>query len=188
MNTKSDRFGDERLKKTAGSDARGSRDNADVDRVQQDGTTLSASERRRLLRQEWVSEVLPSPPGIPGFHLCWLSTTNSTDPLHKRIQLGYQPVKMSEVPGFELYKVDGGQFDGCVQCNEMLLFKIPEQVYQDLMVIYHHDIPLEQEAAIRERVSHVAGEQVDSEGRKLLEIEGDFANLGKQSARTPSFA
>lgn len=185
-NDKQDRFGDERLKKASGVEARGSRDNADVSRVQNDGGSLSASERRRLLRQGWTQEVLPSPPGIPGFHLCWLSTTNSTDPIHKRLQVGYQPVKMTEVPGFEQYQVSGGQFDGCVACNEMLLFKIPVEVYQDLMAIYHHDMPLEQESAIRERVT--ANSEVDSTGRPLNSYEGDFNNLGRAPARSPQFA
>lgn len=181
-----DTFGDARLKKGGGEAVRSSRDGADVDRVQQDGLALSASERRRMLRQDWVQEVLPTPPGIPGFHMCWVSTTNSTDPVHKRMQLGYQPVKISEVPGFEQYKIDGGQFDGCVQCNEMLLFKIPQETYNDIMSIYHHDIPLEQERSIYERV---AGEnQVDSNGRQLGIVEGDFANLGRSATRNPQFA
>lgn len=181
-----DKFGDERLKKDAGTATRGSRDNADTDRVQQDGMALSAAERRRQLRQDWVQEVLPKPPGIPGFHMCWLSTTNSTDPIHKRLQLGYQPVRVTEVPGFEQYKIDGGAYDGCVACNEMLLFKVPQEVYQDLMTIYHHDMPLEQEQSIYERVA--GSQEVDSEGRRLNTIEGDFERLGKAPARTPTFA
>ena len=184
--SKNDTFGDDRLKKETGLSARGSRDNADTDRVQQDGSALSTAERRRLLRQEWVQEVLPTPPSIDGFHLCWLSTTNSTDPVHKRMQIGYQPVKIAEVPGFEQYKIDGGQFDGCVACNEMLLFKVPTDVYQDLMMIYHHDMPLEQEQAIRDRVE--AAQEVDSNGRPLGIVEGDFAQLGRALARTPTFA
>lgn len=184
--SKDDRFGDDRLKKDSGASARASRDNADVSRVQTDGTALSAAERRRLLRQEWVAEVLPTPPEIPGFHACWLSTTNSTDPIHKRLQLGYQPVKLVEVPGFEQYKVNDGPFEGCVACNEMLLFKIPQQVYQDIMTIYHHDIPLEQEAAIRDRVNNQTDE--DSNGRRLHEVEGDFASLGRAPTRPPQFA
>lgn len=183
-----DKFGDERLKKDAAANSRASRDNADADRVQEDGGSLSSAQRRKMLRQEWVQEVLPTPPEIPGFHLCWLSTTNSTDPLHKRIQIGYQPVKASELPGFDQYKLsdNGGQFDGCVACNEMLLFKIPLDVYQDLMAIYHHDIPLEQEQSIRERVMN-SNEQ-DSEGRQLSQVEGDFQQLGRAPARTPHFA
>lgn len=181
-----DTFGDSRLKKGEGAATHGSRDNADVDRVQQDGSSLSAAERRRLLRQDWVQEVLPTPPALPGFHLCWLSTTNTTDPIHKRLQVGYQPVKLSEVPGFEQFKVQEGQFEGCVACNEMLLFKVPMQIYQDLMGIYHHDMPLEQEAAIRERVMQKT--ETDSNGKALSTVEGEFTNLGRAPARLPHFA
>jgi len=181
-----DKFGDERLKKDAGQAVRGSRDDADTDRVSSDGSTLSAAERRRLLRQEWVQSVLPQVPEMPGFHLCWVSTTNSTDPIHKRMQVGYTPVKASEIPGFDQYKIASeNEFNGCIACNEMLLFKLPMQIYQDLMAIYHDDMPREQEQAIRDRVNN-ANEQ-DSNGRSLLEIEGDFHQLGRQSTRTPIF-
>jgi hypothetical protein len=185
--SKNDPFGDERLTKSSGVAARGSRDNADVSRVQEDGMTLSAAERRKLLRQDWVQEVLPTPPAIPGFHMCWVSTTNSVDPVYKRLQLGYQPVKASEVPGMEQYRVtDDAQFEGCVRCQEMLLFKIPEQVYQDIMAIYHHDIPLEQEQSIYERVAGT--QEKDSTGRSLVTVEGDFNKLGGRASRTPTFA
>lgn len=181
-----DRFGDERLKKDAGEAVRSPRENADEDRVHEDGSVLSASERRRLLRQEWTQEILPTPPQIPGMHLCWLSTTNSTDPIHKRIQLGYVPVKASEVPGLDQYKISDGQFEGCVACNEMILFKVPVEIYQDLMMIYHHDIPLEQEASIRDRVMN--HKEQDSEGTQLGSVEGDFKNLGRAPATPPRFS
>jgi len=183
--SKNDQFGDDRLKKESGVSVRGSRESADVSRVQEDGSALSAAERRKMLRRDWVQEVLPTPPNVPGFHMCWVSTTNSTDPIHKRLQLGYQPVKVTEVPGFEQYKIDGGQFEGCVQCNEMLLFKIPMEVYQDIMSIYHHDIPLEQERSIYERVS--AASQVDSNGKSLNIVEGDFDKLGRSPVQNPQF-
>lgn len=186
-NERKDTFGDERLKKGVGSPMRGPRESADVDRVQNDGMALSAAERRRLLRREWVQEILPTVPEKPGFHRCWLSTTNSMDPIHKRVQLGYSPVKISDAPGFDQYKVaDGGQFEGCIACNEMLLFEIPMERYQDLMAIYHYDMPLEQEQAIRERV--VQKQETDSNGRPLVTVEGDFNSLGTPLARNPQFA
>ena len=40
MATKDDMMGDARLKKDSGNDVRGSRDSADADRVQQDGSAL----------------------------------------------------------------------------------------------------------------------------------------------------
>lgn len=179
-----DNFGDDRLKKDSGAAVRGSRDSADFDRVQSDGTTLTAEERRRALRKDWVQEILPTPPNIPGFHCCWLSTTNAMDPIYKRVQRGYQPVKASEMPGFGTqFMAQGGEFDGCIACNEMLLFKIDETTYNDLMTIYHYDMPLEQEASIRERV--MGAQEHDSGGRALGSVEGEFNNLGR-TVRPPS--
>jgi hypothetical protein len=186
MANNEDRFGDERLKKGSGKAVRGSREAADSAR-QQDGGSLSSEERRRLLRQEWVQEILPAVPEDPKFHYCWLSTTNSTDPIYKRIQRGYVPVKASEIPGQfgGQYTVSGGEFDGCIACNEMLLFKIPNEVYQDLMTIYHYDIPNEQEEAIYERVRNNSLQ--DSSGRNLMEVEGEFERMGRR-VPNPTFS
>lgn len=179
-----DRFGDERLKKDAGAAVRGSRSDADADRVLNDGGSLSDAERKAQLRRSWVQEKLPTPPNLPGFHCCWLSTTNSTDPIYKRMQIGYLPVKVTEVPNFGgQYRVEGGEFDGCIACNEMLLFKIPVQVYNDLMQIYHYDMPIEQEQAIQNNLSK--NMQYDSAGRKLVTVEGD--SPVHTSHRPPSF-
>ncbi len=181
-------FGDERLKKDAGNAARGSRDGMDSARVQQDGGLLSAEERRRLLRQESVQEILPTPPNIEGFHCCWLSTTNSTDPVYKRMQRGYTPVKASEVPGFGgQFVAVGGEFDGCIACNEMLLFKIDKQTYVDLMNIYHYDMPKEQEASIREKIDSMREHLGSGEEATNVEMEGSFANLGRGVRPPTSF-
>lgn len=177
---------DERLKKASGEAVRGSRENANAERSNKDGSALSAEERRAALRRNWVQEVLPTPPEIPGFHCCWLSTTNSTDPVYKRVQRGYIPVKATEVPGMgNQYAVTDGEFEGCVAINEMLLFKIPNDVYQDLMTIYHHDIPAEQENAIYDRVN--ASLESDSSGRPLGIVEGDFNKLANRNVATPTF-
>lgn len=177
---------DERIKKSSGENVRGDRDLSDNSRNGHDGTVLTAEERRARLRAELVQEILPKPPAIDGFHLCWLSTTNSTDPVYKRLQLGYELVKKSEVQGFEQFKVTGGDFDGCIACNEMILAKIPLELYNDIMTLYHHDMPLEQEAAIKERVMSQSAK--DSDGRQLASVEGDFAQLGRSSVRAPTFA
>ena len=69
--------------------------------------------------------------------------------------------------------------------SEMLLFKIPVQLYNDLMTIYHHDMPNEQETSIRDNVA--SNQERDSNGRRLAEIEGDFNNLGRGTGRQPQF-
>lgn len=177
---------DERLKKVDGRTTRGIRENADSERLEKDGSALSAAERRAMLRRDWVQEVLPTPPEIQGFHTCWLSTTASTDSIYKRMQIGYTPVTMKDVPGFNPSLATGeGEFEGCVACNEMLLFKIPMQTYQDMMAIYHHDMPQEQEGAIYERATQ--GFEEDRNGKSLGIIEGDFNKFGRTTA-SPTFA
>ena len=186
MATRDDTFGDSRVKKDAGEAMRGSRESADADRTQNNGTYLTAAERKAALRQEWVQEVLPTPPKLEGFHTCWLSTTNSADPIYKRMQRGYLPVKSAEVPILvKQFTVESGEFEGCVSCNEMLLFKIPAQTYEDLMMVYHHEMPMEQEESIKEMVKRKQEE--DSSGRSLGQVEGDFENLGRGPGRNPTF-
>ena len=88
---------DERLKKNLSAGGRESRAVQDG-RQSADESLASSRERRRMFRDEWIQESLPKPPGIPGFHLCWLSSTNGYDPIHKRLRMGYTPVKPEEVP------------------------------------------------------------------------------------------
>ena len=175
---------DDRLKKSAGASTRADRDESDVTRTSQDGTILSREERRRMLRAEWQQEILPTPPKVDGWHYCWLSTTNSADPIYKRVQRGYQPVKASEIAGFAQYQVQQGEFEGCVACNEMVLFKIPQELYLDLMSYFHHELPLEEEDILKANVKQ-AVEGQDSDGRDLGQMEG-YQSLGH--GRKPIFS
>ena len=172
--------GDERLRKPAAEASRGSRDSADAERTEQMGLSMTSAERQKMIADEWVNEVLPKPPEIPGFHTCWLSTTNSTDPIYRRIRMGYTPVKIGEVPGMELYKVQAGDYADGVQCNEMILFKIPLEIYQDIMTVFHHNKPREAEQSIKERI--LAGQQYDSDGNELVKVEEGIKSLGKNVA------
>ena len=176
--TKTTFGGDSRLKKSDTNSAavRSGRDESEnAVRTQTDGTMLSLEERRRLLRSEWQNDVLPVPPKIPGWHCCWLSTTNSTDPIYKRIQRGYVPVRAEEVPGFQSQGTAAqGEFVGCVSCNEMLLFKIEEELYQDVMRYFHFERPNEEEDIVRANAKeNLSGR--DNTGRDLGQTEGFFA-------------
>ncbi len=181
------RYGsDDRLVKSAAGAARESRGFADVERTEQDGTALSVRERVRATFNEMGQEILPTPPSVPGWHFCWLSTTNSVDPIHVRMKLGYEPAKASDIPSLSQYKVTQGEFDGCIACNEMILFKIPEEAYQELMLISHHERPLGMETEIRSVMERNAAER-DSSGKDLGSVEGDgFANLARR-VKTPTF-
>ena len=162
---------DDRLKKDLSAGGRESRATQDSSRGSATEELASAQERRRMFRSEWIQESLPTPPAIPGFHVCWLSTTNGYDPIHKRLRMGYQPVQIEEVPGFENYKVKAGEHTGFVACNEMLLYKIPEEIYQDIMAELHHYAPQEEADKIRVQAEQAVGR--DSKGRPLGMIEGE---------------
>lgn len=171
---------DERLKKSEGA-GRANRSSADHERTEKDGTAFSSGEKRSNFRDEWTATALPTPPAIQGYHLCWLSTTNSYDPIHKRIRMGYEPVKIEEVPGFESYKMKSGEWEGFVACNEMLLFKVPVDLYREMMEYFHHEKPLEEETMIKNNPT-----LNDGNVRQAGNHEDDgFAALGK--APRPSF-
>jgi hypothetical protein len=162
---------DVRLTRTGNNAAgRAPRSTADDARTGTDGTALSKAERQKLLRDEFRQEALPAAPKLVGFHTCWLSSTSTYDPLHKRIRMGYQPVRVDEVPGLESFKMTTGQFEGYVACNEMLLFKIPDELYLEVMTEFHHDAPMREEEAIKASLQR--GE-VDSGGAELDgQVEG----------------
>ena len=132
---------------------------------------VSADERRKMWKDEWVQSALPPAPDLPGWHVCWLSTTNSYDSIDKRIRLGYTPVMADEIKNYENWRVKAGEHVGYVACNEMLLFKIPMEQYQEIMAHFHHDQPLEEANKIKMQAESQVGR--DSRGRPLGQVEGD---------------
>jgi hypothetical protein len=162
---------DSRLKKSLSSGSRETRSREDDSRKAPEDSFVSSEERRKMWKDEWTQSALPNAPQIPGWHVCWLSTTNSYDSIDKRIRLGYIPVKIEEVPGFENYRVKAGEHVGYIACNEMLLFKIPEEAYQEIMTHFHHEQPLEEANKIRVQAEQQVGR--DSTGRRLGQVEGE---------------
>ena len=96
---------DSRLKKSLSAGGRENRASLDKSREAPEDSFVSAEERRKMWKDEWTQSALPAVPELKGWHLCWLSTTNSYDSIDKRIRLGYVPVKADEFPGFENYRV-----------------------------------------------------------------------------------
>jgi hypothetical protein len=152
----------------------------------EDPDSKSKRERAEAFRDKWQNSALPDIPGgtIPGFHLCWLSTTNNYDSIDKRMALGYEPVKAAELgKGFEsLGKMSSGKFEGCVSCNEMVLFKLPEEIYQEVMRMLHLEDPLEHQRNITASVRSTA--QEGKGGRSIL--EGGILEMDKEAAKANS--
>jgi hypothetical protein len=177
-----------RLKKSLNAGGRNDRSSEDASRQAPEDKFISKQERRKMWSEEWTQSALPKLPDMNGWHLCWLSTTNSYDSIDKRIRLGYVPVKSDELPGYEDYKVKSGEHVGYISCNEMLLFKLPMDIYQEIMTHYHHDQPREEAEKIRVQVENLQGQR-DSNGRSLANIEGEgIGSIDQQPNRTPVFS
>ena len=162
---------DSRLKKNLSAGGRESRANHDTIREAPEKQFASSEEQMKMWKDEWTQSALPAVPEEPGWHHCWLSTTNSYDSIDKRIRLGYIPVKVEEYPGFENYRVKAGEYSGFIACNEMLLFKMPMERYQQVMAHFHHEAPLDEANKIRLQAEQQVGR--DSRGRPLGMTEGE---------------
>jgi hypothetical protein len=177
-----------RLKKSLNAGGRLDRASEDAGRRAPEEKFISSQERRRMWSEEWTQSALPKLPEVDGWHLCWLSTTNSYDSIDKRMRLGYVPVKADEFPGYEDYRVKSGEHVGFISCNEMLLFKLPMDIYQEVMIYHHHDKPREEAEKIKVQVENLQGQR-DSHGRPLLSVEGEgIGSIEQQPNKIPQFA
>jgi hypothetical protein len=177
-----------RLKKSLKAGGRNDRGSEDATRSAPEDKFISTQERRRMWSEEWTQSALPKLPNLDGWHLCWLSTTNSYDSIDKRIRLGYVPVKSEELPGYEDYRVKAGEHVGYISCNEMLLFKLPMDAYQEIMLHHHYDQPREEAEKIRVQLESLQGQR-DSNGKRLVDVEGEgIGNFDQQPSKLPVFS
>ena len=175
-----------RLKKSLNAGGRDNRSAQDLTRAAPEEKFVSAQERRKMWSDEWTQSALPKLPEMKGWHLCWLSTTNSYDSLDKRMRLGYVPVRADEFPNFDNYRVKAGEHVGHVACNEMILCKIPEEMYQDIMLQMHHEAPMDEADKIKVQIEQLQGNR-DSSGKSLGQVEGEGFGQFDQTVRTPVF-
>jgi hypothetical protein len=180
---------DDRLRRNQAPTVRGERSIVeDAARTNETGLVNDLSELNALLANEFDQVALPTPPHIPGWHLCWLTTGSTYDSVQKRQRLGYVPVVASDVPGFETGGSASAQFEGALTCNEMVLFKIRSERYEAIMKMFHHTRPLAEEESVYSKAQALAGEE-DSSGRQLAKQEGDgFNQLGDNIRRAQNSA
>lgn len=136
------------------------------------GTTDELRLAERLAMLENVDTVLPKPPRIPGWHTCWLSTTNTQDSLERRYALGYVLVHPDECPGwsYPTQKSSAVSRDR-ITINEMVLGKLPEELYVAYLKRSHHTRPLEQEESIS--AESVISKMKDGRGKPIGVVEGE---------------
>ena len=173
---------DERLK-TELSVGRRSRKSEDRETVE--NRTVSEDDRLEMFRNQLFNDALPDLPDMPGWHVCWLTTTNPRDPIHRRMQLGYEPIRPEEVPGMEYATLKTGEYAGMIGVNEMLAFKLPQSLYQKFMREAHYDAPLREEDKLAE-TAEIMREQAARAGSTLYEGDG-LSEMRHEAPRLTSF-
>lgn len=154
-------------------------DRAMEDRPVTENRELTDEQRLMEFRKTFFQSALPDLPDLPGYHVCWLTTENPRDPIHGRIRLGYEPIKASDIAGWEHSTLKSGEWEGCISVNEMIAFKLPLSLYEQYMYEAHHRQPLEEEGKL-----NAAREQAEAEASSLarspvsFELEDGTAELG----------
>lgn len=166
---------DERFKKSTG-ESRESR--AMQDRAVTQNRALSDAERVEMFRAQFYQSALPDLPKLPGWHLCWLTTTNPRDSIQARLRLGYEPVKPEDVPGWEYATLKTGDWAGFIGVNEMLAFKLPISLYEMYMREAHHDAPLREEEKLTDTAEFL--EQQAKASKSKLDMGDGLSELGQQ--------
>jgi hypothetical protein len=88
------------------------------------------------------NNILPNLPKIPGYQVFWASTTNNSDNVYYRLELGYEFVTKEDLPGWGENKViQSGEFIGCISHKEMIAMKIRTELALRYLQHSHEDAP-----------------------------------------------
>lgn len=147
---------------------------------------LSDEERLDMFRSQFSQAALPDLPPIPGYHLCWLTTTNPRDTIAMRTRLGYEPVKPEDVPGWDHATLKTGEYAGLIGVNEMLAFKLSLSLYEGYMREAHHDAPMREQEKLTANVDTLQ-ESARSKGADVVEFDG-MRELREPGPSAPTFA
>jgi hypothetical protein len=126
-----------------------------------------------VFRESFAQAVLPDIPEIPGYHVCWLTTNNPRDSIPNRIRLGYEPIRPSDIPGWDIAEFTSktASYGDVIGINEMLAFKIPIRLFQMYMYEAHHKQPLSEAQKLTETADRIR-EQAKSKGADVEEDDG----------------
>lgn len=143
---------------------------------------ISEDERLEMFRMQLYNDALPNIPDIPGYHVCWLTTTNKGDTIQHRLRLGYDLIRAEDVPGMELVTMKTGEYAGCVAVNEMIAAKLPLSLYYRYMQEAHHDAPMREESKLEE-TAQLMREQAERSGGRLIEEDDMRGGYGSNPAK-----
>jgi hypothetical protein len=144
------------------------------------------ADRLEMFKQAQAQASLPDIPPIPGYHVVWLTTTNSKDSIQMRTRMGYVPVTPEEVKGFEFGVGQGNLSDALIRINEMAAYKLPIHLYNLYMQENHHYAPAREETKLTDTANQVK-QQLASKGSHVDEGDGVEALRNMDSIAVPDF-
>lgn len=165
-------------------------DRAMLNRNVSENRVLTDAERLDMFRRSMFQSSLPDLPSIPGFHVCWLTTSNPRDSIHMRIRIGYELIRGSDIPGWEHASLKSGEYVGCIGVNEMIAARLPNHLYNAYMAEAHHEAPLNEEEKLmyaNESVIEEANQQTKRARASIYEVEPGTEGLGKETPPAPDF-
>ena len=80
-----------------------------------------------------------------------------------------------------------GEFAGMIGVNEMLAYKVPDELYQMFMAEAHHNAPLNEDGKLTSNLDSI-GEEAERSGGRLIEGDGMKALREQRHQRAPRFA
>lgn len=147
-----------------------------------DDPDLLEEERLELFLETQHQTVLPNLPPMDGFHVCWLTTSNPRDSIQWRQSIGYELLTVEQCPQWRGIPGQIGGLHGCVCINEMVAARIPISLYNKLMKMVGHYLPLKEEEKLRANTQLLAQRARD---RQIQVQEGDGTADIVQRAERP---
>ena len=132
--------------------------------------SLSDDERMELFRDSMHQTVLPDLPYMPGYHVCWLTTTNPRDSIQRRLMIGYELIRLDMLPGWDGISLRTGDYAGCVGINEMIAARISISLYNRYIKEVHHKMPLEEEEKLKTR-TELLKQNAQRYGGRVSEVD-----------------
>jgi hypothetical protein len=155
------------------------------DREVTEDRELTEDERLEFFTASLMQEMLPSLPPIPGYHVCWLSTTHKSDTLAWRQRVGYQLIRAEELKGWQgnTGVKAGEDAGGAITCNEMVAAKISLRLFNKMMQHVHDKLPREEESKLRANLQ-LLKQQAQEMGSDVIEGDGN-AELARTARARP---
>jgi hypothetical protein len=159
---------DERIKK---SEDTGRASRAMSDRPVTENRIVTDEDRLDMFKASLYQSALPDLPELPGYHVCWLTTTNPRDSIHYRRSIGYVPVTPEEIPGWDYISIKTGEYAGMIGVNEMVAFKLPTRLYEAYMKESHQERPRQEEQKLADTADFIRN-QAKQMGSDIQEGDG----------------